>query len=92
MGKDSDEIRANIERTRRHMGDTVEALSYKTDVMSRARDWIREKSRSVRETAGRAGSAIANATPGPDDVKQVTRSALSRLTESRAGSSTSSPS
>ena len=32
MGKDSSEIRREIEETRARMGDTVEALSYKADV------------------------------------------------------------
>ena len=40
MGEGTSEIRADIERTRDEMGDTVQALGYKTDVKSRARDKV----------------------------------------------------
>jgi ElaB/YqjD/DUF883 family membrane-anchored ribosome-binding protein len=42
MGEDPNAIRAGIERTRADMGDTVEALGYKADVKSRAKDRISE--------------------------------------------------
>ena len=42
MGEDPNAIRAEIERTRAEMGDTVEALGYKADVKSRAKDRISE--------------------------------------------------
>jgi ElaB/YqjD/DUF883 family membrane-anchored ribosome-binding protein len=42
MGEDPNAIRAGIERTRAEMGDTVEALGYKADVKSRAKDRISE--------------------------------------------------
>ena len=42
MGEDPNAIRADIERTRAEMGDTVEALGYKADVKSRAKDRISE--------------------------------------------------
>lgn len=41
MGKDPDAIRQEIERTREGMNDKVEALGYKMDVKSRARDKVR---------------------------------------------------
>jgi gas vesicle protein len=40
MGEDPNAIRADIERTRADMGDTVEAIGYKADVKSRAKDRI----------------------------------------------------
>ena len=36
MGEDPSDIREEIEATRAHMGDTVDALGYKADVKSRA--------------------------------------------------------
>jgi ElaB/YqjD/DUF883 family membrane-anchored ribosome-binding protein len=42
MGEDPNAIRADIERTRAEMGDTVDALGYKADVKSRAKDRISE--------------------------------------------------
>ena len=43
MGKEPDEIRQEIEETRARMGETVEAIGYKTDVPARARDSVQEK-------------------------------------------------
>ena len=40
MGEDPARIRAEIEQTRAEMGDTVDALGYKTDVKGRARDKV----------------------------------------------------
>jgi len=38
VAKGKDEIRDEIEETRRQMGDTIEALAYKADVKSRAKE------------------------------------------------------
>ena len=38
MGEDPDRIRREIEATRNEMGDTVDALTYKADVKSRAKE------------------------------------------------------
>jgi gas vesicle protein len=48
VGQDPGEIRQDIERTRAQMGDTVEALGYKTDVKARARDSISGRVESVK--------------------------------------------
>lgn len=45
--KDPDQIREEIEATRRELGDTVEALAYKADVKSR----VREKIGATKESA-----------------------------------------
>ncbi len=60
MGQDPDAIRAQIEQTRGEMGETIEAIGYKTDVKSRARD-------KVQGVLGRANDA----TPGSEDVKRA---------------------
>jgi ElaB/YqjD/DUF883 family membrane-anchored ribosome-binding protein len=62
MGKEPHEIRAEIETTRNDMGDTVEALGYKADVKSRAKDSITDKRDRLKET-------ITGATPDTGDVK-----------------------
>ncbi|MCW2924121.1 MAG: protein of unknown function ElaB [Thermoleophilia bacterium] len=41
MGKDPSEIRAEIERTRAGMADTVDALAYKSDVKERTKDKVK---------------------------------------------------
>ena len=55
MGQDPSEIRQDIEQTRAEMGDTVEALSYKTDVKARAKDAISDRVDSVKSRVDRAG-------------------------------------
>src|SRR4051794_14965701 len=47
MGETSDHIRGDIEETRGRMGETVEAISYKTDVKSRVKDNVAEKKDAV---------------------------------------------
>ena len=66
MGQDPSAIREEIEETRAQMGDTVEAIGYKTDVKSRARD----KVTGVRER-------ITGATPSTGDVKDGAQKAVS---------------
>jgi hypothetical protein len=43
------ELRADIERTRQDLGDTVAALAEKTDVKARARDKVSEVKSTVNE-------------------------------------------
>ena len=50
MGKDSSEIRREIEETRARMGDTVEALGYKADVPSRVKDAVNDRVETVKGT------------------------------------------
>jgi gas vesicle protein len=84
MGQDPDAIRQDIEQTRAEMSDTVEAVGYKADVPSRAKEAVSDKVESVRskvsDTATRAKEAVAgtasragDVTPGSGEVKQRTR-------------------
>jgi hypothetical protein len=66
MGQDPSEIREEIEETRLRMGDTVEAIGYKTDVKARAKDSVAEKKDAV---VGR----LKGATPDTEGVKQGAR-------------------
>jgi ElaB/YqjD/DUF883 family membrane-anchored ribosome-binding protein len=74
MGQDPDAIRAQIEDTRGQMGDTIEAIGYKTDVKSRARD-------KVNRVMGKANDA----TPTTGDVKQGAQKAASVAQENPLG-------
>jgi hypothetical protein len=74
MGQDPDAIRAQIEDTRGQMGDTIEAIGYKTDVKSRARD-------KVNRVMGKANDA----TPSTGDVKQGAQRAASVAQENPLG-------
>jgi hypothetical protein len=88
MGQDPDAIRQDIEQTRSEMSETVEAIGYKADVPSRAKDAVSDKVENVKskvsETATRAKEAVTgttarvsdrvgDATPSGGDVKQKTR-------------------
>jgi ElaB/YqjD/DUF883 family membrane-anchored ribosome-binding protein len=73
MGEDPDRIRLEIEHTREEMGETVDALGYKADVKSRAKDNLREKKEAVVGVKDR----IVGATPDGDDVKHQARRAKS---------------
>jgi ElaB/YqjD/DUF883 family membrane-anchored ribosome-binding protein len=46
---DPAELRAEIERTRRELGDTVAALAEKTDVKARAREKVADVRQTVNE-------------------------------------------
>lgn len=64
MGKDSSEIRREIEETRARMGDTVEALSYKADVPNRMKDAVNDKVETVKGTIGDVVSNVKDAVSG----------------------------
>ena len=70
MAQTSDELRTEIEETREHMGDTVEALAYKADVPARTKDWLGEKKDAVVSKVSGTASSVGDATPAREDVKQ----------------------
>ena len=84
MGQEPDAIRQDIEQTRAEMSETVEAVGYKADVPSRAKDAVSEKVETVKskvsDTATRAREAVSgttsrvgDATPSRGEVRQQTR-------------------
>jgi hypothetical protein len=66
MGEDPSTIRQDIEQTRAEMGDTVEALGYKTDVKTRAKNAISDK-------VGSAKQKVTGAAPDSGEVKDQAR-------------------
>jgi Protein of unknown function (DUF3618) len=66
VGETSDYIRKDIEDTRERMGETVEAIGYKTDVKSRVKDNIAEKKDAVV-------SRVSGAMPDGEQVKSGAR-------------------
>jgi hypothetical protein len=85
MGQDPGEIRQDIEVTRAQMGDTVEALSYKTDVKARARDSVTGKVDTVKSKVGLAGSKVSDSTPSGEDFRQGVRRAAGIAQENPIG-------
>jgi len=76
MGEDPDAIRDEIADTRERMGETIDALGYKADVKSRAKDNVSGKVDSVKERLGLAGQKASDVTPDAEQVKgQVRRAA-----------------
>jgi ElaB/YqjD/DUF883 family membrane-anchored ribosome-binding protein len=60
MGQDPETIRAGIERTRADMGDTVDALGYKADVKSRAKDKLSRATPDKQQIRRAASAAQEN--------------------------------
>jgi hypothetical protein len=96
MGQDPDAIRQDIEQTRAEMSDTVEAVGYKADVPSRAKEAVSEKVENVKskvsDTATRAKEAVVgtasragDATPSTGEVKQKTRQVAGMAKENPLG-------
>ena len=83
MGEDPDRIRREIEQTRAEMGDTVDAIGYKADVKTRAKESLQDKRDSAKESVmgvkdklvGSASSAAGSASDAAPDREQVKRQA-----------------
>jgi gas vesicle protein len=71
MGEDPAAIREEIEETRARMGDTVDALGYRANVPSRAKESIAGKVQGAKAKITGAGSQISGAAPDAGDVKHA---------------------
>jgi hypothetical protein len=92
VGEEPDRIREQIEQTRAEMGETVDALGYKTDVKARAKDSIQDKKESVmgvatsaKERLVGAGQTVGDKTPDSEQVKHHARRAKSVAQENPLG-------
>jgi hypothetical protein len=65
MGEDPDRIRQDIEATRNEMGETVDALTYKADVKSRAKESLMGTKESIKSKV----VGVSDATPDGEQVK-----------------------
>jgi ElaB/YqjD/DUF883 family membrane-anchored ribosome-binding protein len=70
MGEDTQAIRAQIAATRNQMGETADAIAYRTNVKARTRDRVNSKVDIVRSRLGLGMSRVTDATPSPDDVRE----------------------
>ncbi len=71
MGQEPDRIRAEIEQTRAEMTETVDALGYKADVKTRAKENLQGKRESAKESIVGVKDKIAGGTPDSGDVKHT---------------------
>lgn len=69
MGETPDQIRSEIEQTRERMGDTVEAIGYKADVKSRAKESV----------AAKKDSLVGKVSDGKDALVGTADSLVSRV-------------
>jgi ElaB/YqjD/DUF883 family membrane-anchored ribosome-binding protein len=86
MGQDPDAIREDIEQTRAEMSETVEAIGYKADVPSRAKDKVSETMESVKNkvsgTATRAKEAVVGTASRAGNTMSDTTSRVGDATPS----------
>jgi len=85
MGEDPDTIRNEIADTRERMGDTIDALGYKADVKTRAKENVAGKVDSVKESLGLAGQKASDVTPDAEQVKGQVRKAAGLAQENPLG-------
>jgi hypothetical protein len=85
MGQDPAVIREQIEQTREHMGETVDALGYKADVPSRTKEAVADKVGALRSKIGHAGGQVSEAAPDADDVKETASRAAGVAQENPLG-------
>jgi gas vesicle protein len=78
MGQDPGAIRQDIEDTRERMGDTVEALGYKADVPTRAKDAVSSRVESVK-------TKVSGSTPDSGQMKRGARQAAGMAQENPLG-------
>jgi ElaB/YqjD/DUF883 family membrane-anchored ribosome-binding protein len=80
MGQDPDAIRQDIEQTRTEMSETVEAIGYKADVPSRAKEKVSETVDTLKtkasDTATKAKEAVTGTT---NRVADATSGAAARV-------------
>jgi gas vesicle protein len=85
MGEDPNAIRDEIADTRERMGETIDALGYKADVKTRAKDNVAGKVDAVKDRLGLVGQKAAESTPDVDDVKGGVRNAAGVAQENPLG-------
>jgi len=85
MGEDPAAIREEIEETRERMGETVDALGYKANVPSRAKESVSAKVQDVKGKITGTGSRLADAAPGGEDVKRAGTRAVGVAQENPLG-------
>lgn len=85
MGQEPSQIRQEIEETRAGMGETVDALAYKTDVKTRVKESVSDKrDRLIGQVKGTSGK-VGDATPDGDELKAGAQHAVGVAQENPLG-------
>jgi gas vesicle protein len=85
MGQDPDLIRREIEETRERMGETVDALGYKADVKSRAKESVTGKVDSLKEKVVGAKDSAMESAPSTGEMKHNATHAVGIAQENPLG-------
>jgi gas vesicle protein len=85
MGQEPSQIRQEIEETRAGMGETVDALAYKTDVKSRVKETISDKRDQVVGQLKGTTEKIGEATPDGGQLKDGAHRAVGVAEENPIG-------
>ena len=85
MGQDPDAIRQDIEQTRGQMGETIDAIGYKTDVKSRAKESVTDKTDAIKSKVSGVMGKANDATPSTGEVKEGAQQAVSVAQENPLG-------
>lgn len=85
MGQEPSQIREEIEETRAEMGDTVDALAYKTDVKTRVKESFADKRDRLVEQVQGTREKVGEATPDGQQVKEGAQHAAGVAQENPLG-------
>lgn len=85
MGQEPSQIREEIEETRAEMGDTVDALAYKTDVKTRVKESISDKRERLISQVQGTTHKVGEATPDGQQVKAGAQQAVGVAHENPLG-------
>jgi ElaB/YqjD/DUF883 family membrane-anchored ribosome-binding protein len=85
VGQEPERIRAEIEATRADMSETVDAIGYKADVKSRAKENLQEKKESIVGLKDKVVGGASERTPDSAEVKQQAKKAASVAQENPLG-------
>jgi Protein of unknown function (DUF3618) len=85
MGQEPSQIRQEIEDTRAEMGDTVDALAYKTDVKTRVKESISDKRERLISQVQGTTHRVGGATPDGQQVKEGAQQAVGVAQENPLG-------
>jgi uncharacterized protein DUF3618 len=78
MGQEPDAIRTEVEQTRERMNETVDALAYKADVKTRAKESVTGKMDDLK-------AKVSGATPSTGEVEHGARRAAGMAQENPIG-------
>ena len=85
MGQEPSQIREEIEETRAEMGDTVDALAYKTDVKTRVKESFADKRERLIGQVQGTTHKVGKATPDGQQVKEGAQQAVGVAQENPLG-------